>query len=242
MWSKFPDDKTWLQHDRKGLLSMANSGKNTNSSQFFITTKKCNYLDGKHIVFGEVVSGFETVDKIEKVKVEDKAGRPIDEERVVIVGCGEVDIKNEKNKTVPAVAAANKAPSPFGGFAKAASSVASPKTTTTTAAGGFSFGQTGNTTVETFLSQKKRNKSSFRMSEKNGGYFWWWESTAEQMDLVDWLHLKLLDLVVVELRNQLLRDLGLRLLLFQSNLLNQRLYLNQDIRCRLGWHQSLFLL
>ena len=84
------------------------------------------------------------------------------------------------------------------------------------------------------------------MSEKNGGYFWWWESTAEQMDLVDWLHLKLLDLVVVELRNQLLRDLhlGLRLLLliFQSNLLNQRLYLNQDIRRRLGWHQSLFLL
>ncbi|MBI2356686.1 peptidylprolyl isomerase [Candidatus Dojkabacteria bacterium] len=53
------------------VLAMANSGPNTNGSQFFITTKRYTgeYLNGKHTVFGKVVSGFETVDKIEAVNV-----------------------------------------------------------------------------------------------------------------------------------------------------------------------------
>jgi len=61
---KFKDEKAGLllKHDRKGVLSMGNNGKNSNSSQFFITFKATPQCDGKHVVFGEVVSGFEILD------------------------------------------------------------------------------------------------------------------------------------------------------------------------------------
>lgn len=61
-----------LSHSGRGVLSMANAGKDTNKSQFFITFRSCKHLDRKHTIFGKVVGGLETLDRMEKMETDSK--------------------------------------------------------------------------------------------------------------------------------------------------------------------------
>lgn len=83
---KFDDENFQIKHTGPGLLSMANSGPNTNGSQFFITTVRTEWLDGKHVVFGRVMSGMKIVKMIEAVG--SQSGAPSQE--VEIIACGEL--------------------------------------------------------------------------------------------------------------------------------------------------------
>ena len=82
----FPDENFALRHIGAGQLSMANSGPNSNGSQFFITTVETPWLDGKHVVFGSVTNGMEVVKEIEKYG--SSSGRV--SQPVMIVDCGQI--------------------------------------------------------------------------------------------------------------------------------------------------------
>ncbi|GFT53376.1 peptidyl-prolyl cis-trans isomerase H [Nephila pilipes] len=83
----FVDENFKLKHDGPGLLSMANSGKDTNGCQFFITCAKCDFLDGKHVVFGRILDGLLVMRKIENVPTGPNNKPKIP---VIISQCGEM--------------------------------------------------------------------------------------------------------------------------------------------------------
>jgi peptidyl-prolyl isomerase F (cyclophilin D) len=88
----FEDENFELKHDAPGVLSMANAGKNTNGSQFFLCTVPTPHLNGRHVVFGKVVEGMDVVKKVEALG--SRSGKT--KATILIADCGELKPQAEK--------------------------------------------------------------------------------------------------------------------------------------------------
>ena len=82
--NNFNDENFKIKHNKKGIISMANKGPNTNNSQFFITFKELPELDDKHVAFGEIIEGYEILDIFNNLNTNNE--NPIDE--IIIEDCG----------------------------------------------------------------------------------------------------------------------------------------------------------
>eukprot|EP00658_Telonema_sp_P-2_P011561 TRINITY_DN14417_c0_g1_i14.p1 TRINITY_DN14417_c0_g1~~TRINITY_DN14417_c0_g1_i14.p1 ORF type:complete len:225 (-),score=46.37 TRINITY_DN14417_c0_g1_i14:430-1104(-) len=88
----FEDESFQLKHTNPGVLAMANNGPNSNNSQFYITFNEQSHLDGKHVVFGKVVAGWDLLEEIEAVGQDD--GKP--KHQVKVTDCGVLDLRKKE--------------------------------------------------------------------------------------------------------------------------------------------------